>query len=420
MGVMDFVKAGVRQMMIARPDDKKHLVVWKWPDQNIPMMSQLTVDSDEVAVFFKNGACMGILPGGQRHTLSTQNIPFLTNLVNQFTGGNVLIAEVFFVKVQPVRGLPVGGPIGEMIDPLTQEVVCPRMFGEMSVQVVDPARFIIGYTGQAAAAEDNDVILDWVKGLFMMGVKTTLGEVCEGEGKSVLQVVSLTTVLAQRFVAKCQPLEDIGVRIHQMGNFNINFSADDKQRLVAAQGEVAAAQRQIRIKKAEAEARQFELDQKFGQDQRYVQQLAGNYGNYMAGQAMVAGAQNESGGVAAVGAQMAAGVGMAGMMAQNYQQPQGPQFPAPGMQGPHGQQPMQPQPPQAMAPQAQAGGAPNACRKCNAQNGPGAKFCAECGTPMAPPAPAQRFCTSCGSQNMGTAKFCASCGTPFQQVAAAG
>lgn len=412
MSILDFVKAGVKQMMLARPDDKKHLVVWKWPDQNIPLMSQLTVDSDEVAVFFKNGQCMGILPGGQRHTLSTQNIPFLGNFVNQFTGGNIFIAEIFFVKNQPIRGLPVGGPIGETIDPLTQEMVTPRIFGEMSVQVVDPARFIIGYTGQAGQAEDNDVIFDWVKGLFMLGVKTTLGEVCEVEGKSLLQAVSLTTQLAQRFVQRCQPLEDIGVRVHQMGNFNINFSAEDRARLVAAQAEVAKANRGVAIAQAQAKAKQFELDQKFGQDQRYVQQLAGNYQNYMAGQAMVTAAGNEGGGLAPMGAQMAAGVGMAGYMQQNMMNPQGPQFPAPGMQGPQGQQPMYAQPPQAMAPQA-APGAGAACRKCNAPNAPNAKFCAECGTAMAPPAPAQRFCTACGSQNMGTAKFCANCGTGF-------
>jgi membrane protease subunit (stomatin/prohibitin family) len=413
MSIMDFVKAGVRQMMIARPDDKKNLIVWKWPDQNIPLMSQLTVDSDEVAVFFKNGQCFGVLPGGQRHTLTTQNIPFLGSLVNDFTGGNVFIAEIFFVKNQPVRGIPVGGPIGEMIDPLTQEMVCPRMFGEFSVQVTDPARFVIGYVGQAAAPQNNDEILDWVKGLFMLGVKTTLGEVCEVEGKSLLQAVALTSALAQRFVQRCQPLDDIGVRIHQMGNFNINFNADDKRRLQEAQAEVAKAKRGIAVKQAEAQGRQFELDQKFGQDARYVQQLAGNYNNYMQGQATVAAASNPNGGgLAPAAAQMAMGVGMAGWVAGNAQ-PQGPQFAAPGMVGPQGQQPVVPGPPQAVAPGASTAAGSVACRKCNAQNAASAKFCAECGTPTAPPAPAARFCTSCGSQNIGTAKFCANCGTSF-------
>lgn len=401
MAILDFVKAGVKQMMIARPDDKKHLIVWKWPDQNIPMMSQLTVDSDECAVFFKNGQCMGVLPGGQRHTLSTQNIPFLGNLINQFTGGNVLIAEIFFVKMQPVRGVPVGGPVGEMIDPLTQELVSPRMFGEFAVQVVDPARFIVSYVGQAAAPQDNESILDWIKGQFMLGVKTTLGEVCEVEGKSLLQVVSLTSALAQRFVQRCAPLEDIGMRIHQMGNFNVNFNADDKKRLQDAQAEVAKARRGVAVAQAQAQAKQFELDQKFGQDARYVQQLAGNYGNYMAGQAALAGAQNTSGsGIAPLAAQAAVGMGMAGWMQQNAQQPQGPQFPVPSGQ---------PQPTMPTAPSA-AGGAVK-CSKCSTPNAPTAKFCAECGNNMAPPAPVARFCTSCGAQNVGAAKFCSSCGT---------
>lgn len=324
MGIMDFVKAGVKEMMLARPDDKKSLIVWKWPDQNIPMFSQLTVDSDECAVFFKNGQCFGVLPGGQRHTLSTQNLPFLNNFVNEFTGGNMFIAEIFFVKTTPVRSIPVGGPIGDMIDPLTGEMVSPRMFGEFSVVVTDPAKFIIGYVGQAAAG-DNDAVLDWVKGLFLMGVKQTLGEVCEVEGKSVLQTVSLTQQLAQRFVQRCVSLEDIGMRVHQMGNFNINFNADDKKRLQDANAEVAKAQRLIKVREAEAKANQFGLDQKFGQDQKYVQQLAGNYNNYMAGQAMVTGAGNPGGsGMAAMGAQMAAGQ----MMSQQMMNPQGqqPQF----------------------------------------------------------------------------------------------
>ena len=45
----------------------------------------------------------------------------------------------------------------------------------MSVVVTDPVRFVVGYVGQAAAG-DNDAVLGWIKGLFMNGVKTTLGE----------------------------------------------------------------------------------------------------------------------------------------------------------------------------------------------------------------------------------------------------
>src|SRR5262245_43087299 len=99
MGIIDFVKHGVQEMMIARPDDKKAWIIYKHPDQTIPMHSQLTVDADEAAVFFRDGSVVGTLRSagaGQRHVLSTQNIPFLGSLVDKFTGGNVFVTDLFF------------------------------------------------------------------------------------------------------------------------------------------------------------------------------------------------------------------------------------------------------------------------------------------------------------------------------------
>ena len=389
MGVFDFVKNGVREMMIARPDNLKQLIVYKHPDQNFPFWSQLTVDSDECAVFFKDGKVVGVLPPG-RHTLSTQNIPFLNNIVNSFTGGQVFISEIYFVKTAPVRSVPFGGPIGDMIDPLTQEQVIPRIFGEFSLVVTDPVRFILGYTGQAAQG-DNDTVLHWIKGLFMNGVKTTLGELCEVEGKSVLQAVSLTQKLASAFVANAPDLNDIGVRILQMGQFNLNFSDEDRQRLVAANAEVAKANRGVKIAEAQAKAKQFELDQKYQQDARYVQNLAGNFQNYAAGQAMIGAGQGMAqygveGGVAGAGVQMALGVNMANQMSGA----------------------MAPQSAAAPQPQFTPGGALVTCAKCNTRQ-PGGKFCAECGGTLAQ---ARKFCTGCGQETGASAKFCANCGTP--------
>lgn len=390
MGVFDFVKQGVREMMIARPDQLKHLIVFKHPDQNFPFWSQLTVDSDECAVFFKDGRVVGVLPPG-RHTMSTQNIPFLNNIVNKFTGGDVFISEIFFVKTSPLRGVPFGGPIGDMIDPLTGEQVIPRIFGEFSVVVTDPVRFIVGYTGQAAQG-DNDAILDWVKGLFMNGVKTTLGELCEVEQKSVLQAVSLTQKLAQAFIANAPDLNDIGVRILQMGQFNLNFSEEDRQRLVAANAEIAKANRGVKVAEAQAKAKQYELDQKYKQDERYVQNLAGNFQNYAAGSAMIGAGQGMAthgveGGVAGAGIQMAMGVNMANQMAGAFQP--------------------QSAPAQAQQPSFTPGGALVTCSKCNTRQ-PGGKFCAECGNALAQ---AKKFCTGCGQETAPAAKFCANCGT---------
>lgn len=47
------------------------------------------------------------------------------------------------------------------------------------------------------------------------------------------------------------------------------------------------------------------------------------------------------------------------------------------------------------------------CPSCGAENAEKAKFCNECGTPMA------RICGSCGERNAPQAKFCNECGTPL-------
>ncbi|HEY1692329.1 MAG TPA: SPFH domain-containing protein [Polyangiaceae bacterium] len=396
MGVFDFVKSGVQEMMIARPDNLKQLIVYKHPDQNVPTYSQLTVDSDECAVFFKDGRVMGVLGPG-RQTLHSQNIPFLNNLITSVTGGNVFITEIYFVKTAPVRSVPFGGPIGDMLDPLTGEQVQPRIFGEMSVVVTDPARFVVGYSGQAATG-DNNYVLDWIKGLFMNGVKTTLGELCETEGKSLLQAVSLTQKLAAAFVAHAPDLNDIGVRILQVGTFNVNFSDDDRERLKTANAEIAAAQREVRKKQiavagaaADAQAKQFGLDQAYNQDAKYVQNLAGSYQGFAAGQAMMGAGQGMAahgvgGGIAGLGAQMAVGMGVGNAMAGGM---------AGGMVA------------QAPAPTFSPGGTQVTCGKCGAKQ-PGGKFCADCGSPLVVQ---KKFCAGCGGELGAGAKFCASCGT---------
>jgi len=124
------------------------------------------------------------------------------------------------------------------------------------------------------------------------------------------------------------------------------------------------------------------------------------------------------GGAAVTPMFLGAGFGMANQMMQAPgQAPPAPPLPpgtgfAGGGQGYVQQQPpqqQQPQQQQAPPPQQQAAPAPAAtveCANCHSQVQAGAKFCAECGTPM------QKHCTNCNASLSGSAKFCAECGTP--------
>ena len=407
--VMNFVKDGIQEMLIQRPDDKKSLIVYKHPENTIPTGAQLTVDADEAAVFFRDGGLVGALRTagvGQRHTLTSQNIPILGRLVDNVTGGNIFVTDLYFVTMRPIYGQRFGGALGYIEDPMLGEMVSPRIFGEYAFRIFDPERFIVNYVGLQNAGSNEDVSR-WLTGKFMNSVTTVIGEVMESEQKSILQLMRLQQQLAQTFLQRCPDLNDIGVQITDVGEFRVNLDEAEEAQLKAAQAEIGTAKRQARAAQigigtaqAQAAQKQFELDQKFQQDARYVQGLAGgNFGAYAAGAAMMGagegmakgGGEGGGGGMMA-GAGLGAGFGMANMMMGAMQQP-----------GQPGQQaPQQPQAPVA------AGGTVT-CPGCRANVAPG-KFCAECGTSLSP---APKFCPGCGTQGQPGAKFCANCGTGY-------
>lgn len=346
MGIFDFVKSGTQEMAIARPDHAKKFLVYKHPDQTIPMYAQLTVDSDECAVFFKEGVQAGVLGPG-RHTMQTSNIPFLSNFVDKFTGGNLWIAEVFFVKTMPHRGedTKFGGPIGVVKDaPFDQGgtglTVRPRIFGECTIQIVDPVAFILKYHGQQSHDSGGAPNLDYIRGLLRDGAKQAIGQLFSKKEISLLDVAAATSVIRERIVQNTPPeIAEVGIKVVGMGSFSLNFSEDDEAKIMQAHDDFANQERANRLAKMRIEERAAEgqgeaaynqslLDQQFNKDARYVQQLAGNYQNYAAGQAMMGMGQGMAKGEGVAAPMMMMGANMGGNVMNQFGQPMGgmPQY----------------------------------------------------------------------------------------------
>ncbi|MFK7990050.1 MAG: SPFH domain-containing protein [Sandaracinaceae bacterium] len=421
MGIMDFIKQGTQEMMIARPDAAKQHIVYKHPEQTIPMFSQLTVDADEAAVFFRDGSLVGVLRtagAGQRHTLSTGNIPFLSNLVDSFTGGNIFITDLYFVTMRPFRGARFGGSIPPIKDPELEITLTPRIFGEYAWQITRPDAFIVQYLG-LGGQQSNEQVERWITTKFMNAVKRSLPQFIIRQKVEVQHLAAYHDEIGQMFMQRCEDLSEIGVQFLELGDFSINFDDDDQKRLEEAQARYA----DLKVKK------------------RAKDELGGgNYMAYAAGEAMLGagtgmaqggGGEGGGGGAMQGGAGMGMGFAMANMFANQMHPgqmqpgypPQQPGYP-PQQQGYPPQQqggyPPQGHPPAGAAPAAAAGAAwggatqPGAaaqvvtCPGCAAQVPPG-KFCAECGTSLAPAGP--RPCPSCSAMVAPGAKFCANCGT---------
>src|SRR2546429_4630186 len=87
----------VRREFIARPDTAKGQILFKWPDTNIRKLTQLTVEQDELAVFFRDGRVQGTIQPG-RVTLDSSEIPFLGILVDAASGGDPFCPELPFLS----------------------------------------------------------------------------------------------------------------------------------------------------------------------------------------------------------------------------------------------------------------------------------------------------------------------------------
>lgn len=373
---MDFVRGGVREMMIARPDSAKGLIVYKHPEQTIPKYAQLTIDADEAVVFFRDGSLVGVLRTagvGQRHTLDTQNIPFLSNLVDSFTGGNVFVTDLYFVSMKPTRNTRFGTPLAPMKDPELEITVSPRVFGTFVWRVVEPDRFIVNYIGMGGTPS-NDRVESFIQEKFKNAVKKVIPSFVIRQKIEIQALPAYHDDLGKAFLQNCPDLAEIGAQFLDLGDFSINFSDDELRRIQEAQDRYA----DIKAKK------------------RAKDDLAGgNFMQYAAGEAMLGAGQGmakggESSGMVGAGA----GIGMGFAMAQQFGQAAMPQQPAPA------------QPQQAyQAPPA----APSmvSCPGCNATV-PAGKFCAECGTSLAPQ---PRPCPACQTMGLPGSKFCANCGT---------
>ena len=221
MGVIDWFKRGVGELMIARPDEAKAFVVWKHPDPTIPMKSQLTVMADEQAIFMRDGKVVGTLGPG-RHTLDSSNIPFLSNLVDSFTGGRLFITEVFFVTTRENTGVRFGGPIGNVEDPKSGIPVETMVHGEFSFRVVNPEQLLVGLVGTGRTGGDQ--VPEWMKEQVLKVLRDRISQLCVKNKWPLLDVTSgaYTEELETEALSGLDThVASYGIKIVRLGNFVI-------------------------------------------------------------------------------------------------------------------------------------------------------------------------------------------------------
>ncbi|NNC20572.1 SPFH domain-containing protein [Corallococcus exiguus] len=289
MGIFDSIKGEAQRNFIARADSAKGEIVYKYPEKNVRMKTQLTVDADEVALFVKDGKVEGKLGPG-RHTLDTNNIPFLSRLLESFTGGNMFMAEIFFVSNREHTGVKFGGPIGDVRDPETGLGIGTMVYGDFSIRVTEPEKLVVGLVGMGRAT--NEEFLGWFKGQVLKVTRDRTAELLVKKKWPLLDVTSGAYVeeMEQEILAGLKPhVDSYGLTIVRMGNFVVSIKPEDEVTL-----------------------------KKLSKDVAYSR-LAGGFQQYAQGQAMLGASEGMAkGGGGSDGAMQGMGMGMGFGMAQMF------------------------------------------------------------------------------------------------------
>jgi membrane protease subunit (stomatin/prohibitin family) len=296
MGIFDSLKTEAQRNFIARADDAKDDIIYKYPERNIRTMTQLTVQADEVALFYKEGVIAGTLGPG-RHNLDTNNVPFISALLEKATGGNLFVAEVYFVSLREFTEVKFGGPIGTLPDPMTGLTIGLMVYGNFSFKVTEPEKLLVGMIGLKKTT--NDEVTSWFKSLLLKVTKPAVNSVVTAQ-KSLLAATSggnigdiETAVMAS--VAK--EVANYGITVIRFGDLTVSMKPEDEETL-----------------------------KKLSKDVAYTR-LAGGFQQYAQGQSMLdAGTGMAKGGEGSGNALGGMGMGMGFGMAQmfmNQQHPQG-------------------------------------------------------------------------------------------------
>jgi membrane protease subunit (stomatin/prohibitin family) len=355
---------------IAVPDNRKHQIVYKHPDNNIRKFSRAIVDADEIALFVNKGQVIGTLAPGQ-HQIDANELPFLGAFIDAATGGNAYRAELFFVGTKEYTGQPFGGRIDDVQDPQTGMIVTLRVFGDYALKVADPGKLVLNLTGTVDVT-NNEAITGWIAEQILKAMRTEVTRQIVRNGWPILGLSAYTPDIEKVVIDGANTLIDpYGLLIARMGNFDVNLSEQDEAQLKTLAKDTAYSR------------------------------LAGSFNAYAAGEAAIGAGQGMAkGGGGTQGAILAAGLGVGQQVGAPPPGAGAAPPPAPGFTG---------------GGPGFAGGAALACPSCGTANAEGAKFCSSCGSALAP---AALVCPSCHTENPPGAKFCSSCGTSLATVAA--
>jgi membrane protease subunit (stomatin/prohibitin family) len=231
---------------VVKWDDPKDMLAWRFPNTELSTMSRVLVNESQEALLFRGGKLLQRFGPGD-HTLSTENIPLLSKLVNlPFGGKSPFSAEVWFVNRAVSLDVNWGttDPV-QVEDPKYGIIVPVRAFGQFGLRVADPALFVTQLVG-AAPSFTRTELASHFKGLLMTRLKSAIAQAIVLHGVSILEISTELQALSERVEGEVvADVRAYGVEMLAFRILSISVPADDESLNVLKHAKATAARRRI-------------------------------------------------------------------------------------------------------------------------------------------------------------------------------
>lgn len=197
---------------VIKYNGKPNTMAWKYPSEELGTWTQVIVNETQEVVFVKEGKVLDILPAG-RHTLSTENIPILSKLINlPFGGKSPFTAEIWYINKIVALDVKWGtAPAIQLKDPKYNVFVPVTAFGQFGIQIIDSKKFLTKLVGTLPNFE-HDVLVKYFRGLLVSNAKNIISNYLVKKEVSILEINAYISEISEELENKLKPeLEKYGL-----------------------------------------------------------------------------------------------------------------------------------------------------------------------------------------------------------------
>ena len=182
---------------VLKYDGPNNVLAWKWKpkkdskrDEELRLGTQLVVNQSQEAIFIKGGQVLDVFQAGT-HTLSTQNLPILSNLIGlAFGRQSPFKAEVYFINKAVAMDTRFGLIPFNMLEPNFRVPIPITSRGSFAIKVADSKTFINQIIGTVPNFE-ADKLTQFFRGIITENVKTAITKISKEQNLNPLELESI-------------------------------------------------------------------------------------------------------------------------------------------------------------------------------------------------------------------------------------